>query len=157
MRKDVALVSTMTLVVVMAMVSSVIAQDHVGAASGPPRIVLHLTQTFDDFFNLDLGDPGVSLGDEFGVTASWFKDGEKVATVGGTCTKVILQPQQQDLCVLSARFGDGLLTAQTLFDESSSAPVEWAITGGTGAYRNAGGFLTIGSEGVTVHINRLAP
>jgi hypothetical protein len=109
MRNNVALVSTMPLVIVLAMVSSVIAQDHVGAASGPPRTVLHLTQTFDDFFNFDLGDPGESLGDEFGVAASWFKDGEKVATVGGTCTKVILQPQPQDLCVLSARFADGPL------------------------------------------------
>jgi hypothetical protein len=156
MGKIVALVSTMTLVIVSVMVSSVIAQDHVRAASGPPRTVLQLTQTFDDFFSLDLGDPGDSLGDEFGVTVSWFKDGEKVATVGGTCTKVILQPPQ-DLCVLSARFADGLLTAQTLFDESSPAPAEWAITGGTGAYRNAGGFLTVAGEEVNLYINRLAP
>jgi Allene oxide cyclase barrel like domain len=157
MRTLVALVSTMTLVIVSVMVSSVTAQDHVRAASGPPRTVLQLTQTFDDFFNLDLGDPGDSLGDEFGVTVSWFKDGEKVATVGGTCTKTIVQPQPQDLCLLSARFADGLLTAQTLFDESSPAPAEWAITGGTGAYRNAGGFLTVAGEEITLHIDRLAP
>ena len=49
-----------------------------------------------------------------------------------------------------------VLTAQTLFQETSSAPTDYAITGGTGAYRDAGGFLAIHNPNVTLHIDDLS-
>ncbi len=124
-------------------------------ADSQRRMQLRLTQAFDDFFGLDLGAEGPSLGDVFGGPVTLFRGGNSVGTLGFTCTQTRLVPQPEDLCVFSARFANGVLTAQTLFDESSTAPADWAITGGTGAYRDAGGFVLIEGDSVTLFIDNL--
>jgi hypothetical protein len=131
------------------------------AASGQPssasdgQRTLHLTQQFGDgFFSLDLGQPGPSGGDVFGGPVTWFDGTKQVATVGFTCTATNVQTPE-DLCVLSARFEEGVLTAQTLFEEQSTAPTDWAITGGTRSFRDAAGYLIIQGGNVTLFIDRL--
>jgi Allene oxide cyclase barrel like domain len=155
MRRLVTYVSTISLVSIAFVLSMGVTGRIVHAA--PPPQILHLTANFDDFFTLDFGDPGDSLGDEFGAAVSWLQNGQQVATVGFTCTTTRLQPQKENFCVLSARFANGVLTAQTIYDESSTAPTDWAITGGTGPYHDAGGVITFQPEAITVRIDHLTP
>jgi hypothetical protein len=124
------------------------------AATAHHARTLHLTQEFGDWFSLDLGDTGPSGGDEFGGPVTWYSGSRAVAHVGGICTTTSLQPPQ-DQCILSARFADGVLTAQTLFDEQSNAPADYAITGGSKAYRDATGYLTVENDAtqVTIHLD----
>jgi hypothetical protein len=125
------------------------------AAGASAAKVVHLTQTFDDFYNVDVAPEGTSLGDQFGAPVSWQRGSKVVATVGFTCTQTRLGDSPEDLCILSARFDQGVLTAQTLFEEQSTAPTDWAITGGTGIYRDAGGYLIVRNPEVTLHISNL--
>jgi len=122
-------------------------------AAHQPR-TLHLTADFKDGFNLDLGATGPSAGDQFGGNSTWSSGGKHVADVGATCTATSLQPAQYQ-CILSARFAHGVLTAQTLWDVQSTAPTDYAITGGSMAYRDATGDLTIsnGAADVTIHLD----
>jgi hypothetical protein len=115
---------------------------------------LRYTQQFGSGFGLDLGQAGPSGGDVFGGSAIWVKGTKTVAQVGFTCTATNLQPPE-DLCILSARFANGVLTAQTLFDEQSSAPTDYAITGGSHAFRDAAGYLTVtnGASDITIYLD----
>lgn len=117
--------------------------------------VIHLTQTFGEGWDFDVPPQGPSPGDQFGGPLNWSRGSKVVATVGFQCTLTRLDPPE-DLCTLSARFAEGVLTAQTLFQETSQAPTDWAITGGTGAYRDAGGFLVVHNPDVTLHIDDLS-
>ena len=117
--------------------------------------VIRLTQTFGEGWGFDVPPEGPSPGDQFGGPLNWSRGSKVVATVGFQCTLTRLDPPE-DQCLLSARFAQGVLTAQTLFQETSSAPTDYAITGGTGAYRDAGGFLVIHNPNVTLHIDDLS-
>jgi hypothetical protein len=117
--------------------------------------VIHLTQTFGEGWDFDVPPQGPSPGDQFGGPLNWSRGSKVVATVGFQCTLTRLDPPE-DQCILSARFAEGVLTAQTLFQETSQAPTDWAITGGTGAYRDAGGFLVVHNPDVTLHIDDLS-
>jgi hypothetical protein len=96
---------------------------------------------------VDLGETGDSLGDEFIFSDDLFKHGKKVGIDGGVCTLVRLEPMVSATlqCIATAELPKGQITAQALLtfmgeNEQPESNV-WAITGGTGKYKEAGGVL----------------
>jgi hypothetical protein len=83
-----------------------------------------------------------SLGDAFVLSENLFRDGKKVGISGVVCTFVRVEhPPGAVECVITARLGSDQLTAQGLsFDQPRNV---FAITGGTGRWRNAGGQVVV--------------
>jgi hypothetical protein len=81
-----------------------------------------------------------------------FRDGHKVGVSGGVSTFVRVEhPPFALQCVVTARIGSDELTVQGLaFDQPRNV---FAITGGTGRWRNAGGQVVV--RGVSDTENRL--
>ena len=102
--------------------------------------VLHLTARVVENQGVDVAPTGgaPSLGDSFVASENLFRDGRKVGFDGVMCTFVRLEhPPSALQCQITARIGGDQLTAQGLsFDQPRNV---FAITGGTGRWRNAGG------------------
>jgi hypothetical protein len=110
------------------------------SASTDNTTVLHLVLKVVQTTELDLGEQGMSQGDQVITAYDIFRQGKKVGSVGEVCTATrVTQPATEFACQASGRFPEGNLTAQTLFNTNQETVV-YAITGGTGAYRDAGGF-----------------
>jgi hypothetical protein len=102
--------------------------------------VLHLTTRVVENQPVDVAPTGgaPSLGDYFVASENVFRDGRKVGFSGVMCTFVRLEhPPSALQCQVSVRLGSDQLTLQGLsFDQPRNV---FAITGGTGRWRNAGG------------------
>ncbi len=102
--------------------------------------VLHLTAVSVEDQVVDVAPTGQepSLGDSDVFSENLFRNGHKVGVSGGVCTFVrVAHPPFALQCVVSARIGGDQLTVQGLaFDQPTNV---FAITGGTGRWRNAGG------------------
>ena len=106
--------------------------------------VLHLTGVQVEFNPVD-HDPGSdapALGDGFVLSENLLRDGRRVGVSGVVCTFVRLEhPPSAFECVITARIGGDQLTVQGLaFDQPRNV---FAITGGTGRWRNAGGQVVV--------------
>ena len=94
---------------------------------------------------LDLGAPGLSVGDEIVFSAVFESRGREVGTGGGVCTAVEVVPPYTTTtyqCVATMSLRRGQITLQGLVEIQGAgdmSPFTVAITGGTGAYRGAGG------------------
>jgi len=102
--------------------------------------VLRLTTVMVESHPVDVAPTGgpPSLGDTLVVSDNLFRAGRRVGFVGFVCTVVRVQhPPFAYQCQFTARIGGDQLTAQGLaFDQPINV---FAITGGTGRWRNAGG------------------
>jgi len=86
--------------------------------------------------NLDLGEDGLSLGDEFIFHDVLRREGERIGHDGGVCTVTTVRgPELQCLVTISLSGGD--ITLQGLAREGEV--FVFAITGGTGQYQGASG------------------
>ncbi len=94
---------------------------------------------------IDLGEPGLSVGDAIVISDDLFQDGEKVGVHGGTCTVVRVETVLFH-CVVTFALPDGHITAQGLV-RPELAEEQVAVTGGTGTYTTAQGELTVLEEG----------
>lgn len=107
---------------------------------------------------VDLGKKGVSLGDERVVTEDLYRDGKKVGDHGVVCTYVRVDPGLLQ-CLGTFSLPEGQLAGQALLHLPAPQSVDLAITGGTGAYHNARGYITTVPAGTTerhlsVHLER---
>jgi hypothetical protein len=107
----------------------------------------------------DPDSPEPALGDGFVLSENLLRDGHKVGISGVVCTFVRLaNPPSALECVISARIGSDQLTLQGLaFDQPRNV---FAITGGTGRWRNAGGQAVVrdlpsGDSDITLFISDL--
>jgi hypothetical protein len=108
------------------------------------RVVAMTAQEAD----LDLGEEGDSLGDEFVFSDDLFRHGERVGIDGGTCTLVRLEPMVSATlqCLVTAELPKGQITAQgliTFSEETEGEPFRLAITGGTERYKDAHGQVRV--------------
>ena len=92
---------------------------------------------------IDTGAPGPSIGDRLIFSAAIFDtDGQRIGKDGADCLIVRVDPtetpdrQQIVQCTISVQLPDGQLTVQGLAQGTENY---FAITGGTGAYRQARG------------------
>jgi hypothetical protein len=123
--------------------------------------VLHLIGHEVEFNEVDNApdSPDPVLGDGFVLSENLLRDGRQVGVSGVVCTFVRLaNPPSALECVITARLGSDQLTLQGLaLDEPRNV---FAITGGTGRWRNAGGQAVVrdlpsGDSAITLFISDL--
>ncbi|MGW2374745.1 allene oxide cyclase barrel-like domain-containing protein [Kitasatospora sp. NPDC001683] len=114
------------------------------ADAGTPRKgnveILDLMVQNDQYQAVDLGPAGPSLGDLDVYSGTTVKDGRSLGHGGGSCQVVqidggVITAQ----CLITMEVEGGSLTLQSLWTKGSSAPLDMAITGGTGSYATARG------------------
>jgi hypothetical protein len=114
-------------------------------SDGKHHRVIHLTGVSVIAEAMDLGEPGLSVGDSIVISDDLFQDGEKVGVHGGTCT-VVRVGAVLFHCLVTFSLPDGHITAQGLVTPDL-AEEQVAVTGGTGPYKTAQGELTVLEEG----------
>lgn len=102
--------------------------------------------------NIDLGDKDFSLGDQmvFADDLSAKEGGSTFGTDGGVCTVVRVTDAKAysgtSQCAVTLSLRDGQIAVQGLVEftgDDLPEPFDIAVTGGTGAYRDASGFVTV--------------
>lgn len=134
-------------------------------AHGSGGEVLNLTARTEQFAVIDVGTPGpaLGLGDQIVSSDKVFRNGKPVGTDGVTCTVVKATPQAMTCnWQMTIALPEGQLTLQAIADGPTGPPTEpikttFAITGGTGRYRNAHGTADItdnpgGTEQITARL-----
>ncbi len=120
------------------------------AASSSSAKTLQLAAVTIQSTTLDLGTAGLSQGDASILTRELFLDGQQVGTSHLVSTVTLVAgADTQSQTVATFSLPDGQLTAQGLVTASQTANRLAAITGGTGAYRQAGGQVTVTRTGPT--------
>ncbi len=127
------------------------------AAAGSPRTddrgsvtTLHLVAKEVDSTFLDLGDTDFSVGDQLAFSNDLYHAGKKVGKDAGWCVVARLTASGASTfkCVGSNALPGGQITVQGLVtygptEEIKAEPYRFAITGGTGRYREADGEVRI--------------
>jgi hypothetical protein len=122
-------------------------------AHQPSKQVFTLTTKTLDQADIDVGEPGLSLGDSNVITEDAYRDGKRVGTSDLNCTIVRLQLAPKfsfaGQCLNTTTLPGGQITAQGVAtsDEIEKVPFRQAITGGTGIYKGVGGALTVDDRG----------
>jgi Dirigent-like protein len=121
-----------------------------GTAPRVPRVTgsrdLTVISKHVTFTNADIGDDGPSIGDELVFTGTdWNRDEvRKVGRVDGHCVyteRTDVKDAWVEQCFITHSLVGGEITLQGTFDQSSSEGQQFAITGGTGNYRNVRGWV----------------
>ncbi|MFG2357410.1 hypothetical protein [Streptomyces sp. NPDC048521] len=139
--------------------ASAIVSDHGARPGAHSRTeIIHLVAKQTQAADLDLGKKGLSLGDERIVAEDLYRDGKKVGDHSVVCTYTHLNPEELQ-CLGTYSLPEGLLTGQAILHLPAPSSVDLAITGGTGVYDTARGYITTVPAGVserqlTVHLNR---
>lgn len=115
-----------------------------GSVSRPAHPeILELGVENDQYAAPDLPPAGTSVGDLYVYSGWLLKDGHRVGQGGGSCQVVQVDGAKVTTqCVLTGRLEQGSLTMQALWVTGES-PLDMAITGGTGAYRDAQGVVRV--------------
>jgi allene oxide cyclase-like protein len=101
--------------------------------------VIELRVTTDQYASVDLDKAGLSLGDLEVYAGSATEDGRTVGNAGGSCQVTRIDGEKvTSQCLITMEFERGSVTVQSLWVRGES-PLDMAITGGTGAYRDARG------------------
>ncbi|AVH54755.1 hypothetical protein C4B68_01825 [Streptomyces dengpaensis] len=108
--------------------------------------------------DLDLGEKGISLGDQRVIHEDLYRDGEKVGDHSVICTYTHVSPAALQ-CLGTFSLPDGQFAAQALLHLPAPSYVDVGITGGSGDYRSAQGFVRTVPAGeterhFTVHLKR---
>jgi hypothetical protein len=133
-----------TLVVVIVVVVAVVgsASGVAGADTQNTLDLLDVAAPINTF--VDVGTPGPSTGnmEVFRDTLGWAHDGSPAGKSEGRCTLIELSTHQFE-CTIVTTLQDGTLTTEGIGVLVPGAKSVAAITGGTGAYENAGGHATL--------------
>jgi hypothetical protein len=136
-------------------------------ADGHRTETIRLTARQAQSQSLDLGTKGLSLGDELVIAEDLYSGGRKIGDHSVVCTYIRVQPGDVQLqCVGTFALPEGQITSQALLHlkgQATPAPaVDIALTGGSGAYSTARGYVhTVAAGGterqVTFHITLDGP
>jgi hypothetical protein len=131
-------------VLAIAVLGVLVLGSAVASAKGGGKKTLRITAVEDQAEFLDLGTPGDSLGDEFVFSETLMRRGQDVGMSGVVCT--VTNVGTYDIltlhCVGTLSLRKGQITLQGLVEIQGlgdPGPFRVAITGGTGAFRGAGG------------------
>ncbi|RFC78218.1 hypothetical protein [Streptomyces sp. AcE210] len=107
---------------------------------------------------VDTGHRGHSLGDELVIAEDLYQNGKKVGDHAVVCTYVHIGPDSLQ-CLGTFALPQGQITGQALLHLPSHSAVDVAITGGSGSYNGAGGYVHTVPAGtterhLTFHITR---
>jgi hypothetical protein len=132
-------------VLAVVVLGALISSTAVATASGKHHGTLRIAATENQSEFLDLGTAGPSLGDELVFSEKLFIHGRDVGESGVVCTITEIVAPYDVLrfhCVATLSLRRGQITLQGLIEvqgEDDPGPFTVAITGGTGAFRGAGG------------------
>jgi hypothetical protein len=133
----------------------------IAEAHGKGKRTLRLVGTEIQSEFLDLGAPGISLGDELVFSETLSRRDHEVGESGGVCTATQVTPPYDVItfhCVATLSLRRGQITLQGLIEvqgEDDPGPFTVAITGGTGAFRGVGGEARIRDVSETMTIYKL--
>ncbi len=135
-------VTALAAVITCAPLAQAAAPDLGTSRRGGDEKVIELVDILRDSTLIDQDPPGLSLGDEAVGNGELFQNDQSVGSEGFVCTVVSLQPDLRE-CEVTLRLAKGDITLQGLAPVISGFPTNFtlAITGGTGIYRNASGFV----------------
>jgi hypothetical protein len=107
-------------------------------------LVIRQTQTT----NVDVGAPGPSQGDELVFTGNLLRNGAVVGHDNGVCTLTQVGPNStgDQQCLITLSLARGSITAHGRVGQSSAAAFDLAVTGGTGDFITATGFIRGGAS-----------
>jgi hypothetical protein len=124
------------------------------ARSGPHDTsgteILHVVarQTQSATLHLGTGKKGPSLGDEYIYAEDLYIHGKKLGDHGVVCSYVHVTPDTLQ-CLGTFSLPEGQISGQALLHLPATTTVDIAITGGTGAYSTARGFVHTVAAGTT--------
>ncbi|MFK0023667.1 hypothetical protein [Streptomyces sp. NPDC090798] len=99
--------------------------------------------------SLDLGKKGLSRGDELVIAEDLYRDGRKIGDHSVVCVHVHLGPSELQ-CVGTFALPQGQITSQALLHLPPAPSIDIAVTGGTGAFSSARGYVHTVPAGKTV-------
>jgi hypothetical protein len=154
----VALLTAGVLIALTAAVSSAGAARQAGAS----RSVVHLIGHETDVAQLDLGAAGPSLGDEvvFSGQLQASDESRQIGHFEGTLTAVTPDANSRFLAFVVLALPDGQITVEGELDFATETEFVHAVTGGTGAFRDARGEFTFrhtdtkGVIAITLHLDQ---
>jgi len=125
-----------------ALVAANLAVVSAAHAEDPLRETLRLELRTVDSEEIDLGDDGVSLGDQFVFTDRVSEDRDRIGSAHGVCT--IVEENGDEIttqCLVTLDLDDGQIAIHGVatFEEDERARFTLAVTGGTDDYRGASG------------------
>ncbi|KMS86081.1 MULTISPECIES: allene oxide cyclase barrel-like domain-containing protein [Streptomyces] len=128
------------------------------AVAKPPAKTFELVGKQTSSGEVDLGEPGISVGDQRIVHEDLYRDGVKVGDHSSACTFTRVSPAALQ-CLGTFALPEGQFTAQSLLHLPAPSSVDVGITGGSGAYSTAQGFVRTVPAGATerhftVHLHR---
>ncbi|MFF1401300.1 hypothetical protein ACFVZD_47395 [Streptomyces sp. NPDC058287] len=97
---------------------------------------------------VDTGRKGHSLGDELVIAEDLYQNGKKVGDHAVVCSYVHIAPDTLQ-CVGTFSLPQGQITGQALLHLPSHSAVDVAITGGSGTYSGAEGYVHTVPAGTT--------
>ncbi|GGT37019.1 allene oxide cyclase barrel-like domain-containing protein [Streptomyces chromofuscus] len=97
---------------------------------------------------VDVGEPGVSVGDQRIVHEDLYRDGRKVGDHSAVCTYTQVSPAALQ-CLGTFALPEGQFTAQSLLHLPAPSSVDVGITGGSGDYSTARGHVRTVPAGET--------
>ncbi len=147
MRKLIGAITALTLLTTLGVVVTFAGLSAADDNPSSQKQTFTLTSKTGPHSELDLGEPGFGLGDQFSFSNSLYRGDKKVGRDGGWCTIVDFTEQTEPvtaICVFTVELPKGQITMQGLLTFSETGPDSVvAITGGTGAYKTAHGQVTI--------------
>ncbi|MFJ8032036.1 hypothetical protein [Streptomyces sp. NPDC096032] len=100
------------------------------------------------FQAVDMGQKGRSLGDELVIAEDLYQNGKKVGDHAVVCTYVQLGPDALQ-CLGTFALPHGQITGQALLHLPAHSAVDVAVTGGSGTYNGAEGYVHTVPAGTT--------
>ena len=120
---------------VLALGAMMLGTSLTGASAGTSEEIRFRAITTEST-NLDLGDEGPSLGDQYIFHDVLKREGEKIGHDGGVCT-ITSEKGMELQCLVTVYLSDGQITLQGLATDGEE--FVFAVTGGTGQYQGASG------------------
>lgn len=133
----------------------------IATAHGKHKRALRVVAIQNQFQAVDVAPTGPSLGDELVFSETLMSHGREVGVSGVVCTATEVTPPYEVTtyhCVATLSLRRGQITLQGLVEiqgEGDMGPFTVAITGGTGAYRGAGGEARIRDVSPTTSVYKL--